>query len=107
MGRDQQRSRIQTSQHERHGMKNILNKKLALLPCVALSLFTASSWSETVDQAWLVRARAVELNWANQQNNGLDATQVTAQKQRFQKLISLTSYKRISLLNCLSLIHKL
>ena len=61
-------------------MKNILNKKLALLPLAALSLFTASAWSETVDQAWLVRARAVELNWANQQNNGLDATQVTAQK---------------------------
>jgi outer membrane protein len=61
-------------------MKSILNKKLALLPLAAFCLFTGSSWSQEVDQAWMVRARAVELNWANQQNNGLDTTQVTAQK---------------------------
>ena len=38
----------------------------------------SSAYAQVSSNPWMVRARAVELNWANTQNNGLDTTNVTA-----------------------------
>lgn len=42
-------------------------------------LLSASSVAIAEDNPWMVRARAVELNWANSQSNGLAATNVQAE----------------------------
>lgn len=53
-------------------MKKINNLKLKLVPMAMLALASAASWGQAVEQPWLIRARALQLNWANEQNNGLD-----------------------------------
>ena len=60
-------------------MKKINNLKLKLVPMAMLALASAASWGQAVEQPWLIRARALQLNWANEQNNGLDSVNVTAQ----------------------------
>jgi outer membrane protein len=60
-------------------MKKINNLKLKLVPMAMLALASAASWGQAVEQPWLIRARALQLNWANEQNNGLDSANVTAQ----------------------------
>ncbi len=50
-------------------------KKIALLGL----LLTASGVVAAEDDPWMVRVRAVKLNWANGQANGLAATNVQAQ----------------------------
>ena len=79
-------------------MKNILHKGLILLPLALTSLLATSSWGQEVDQPWLIRARALQLNWANQQNNGLNTTNVTAQNKTIPEVdISYFLQKNIAL----------
>ena len=52
--------------------------RTATLVALGLSAITMAHAHQDPYSPWLVRARAVELNWANKQNNGLDATNVTA-----------------------------
>jgi outer membrane protein len=83
---------------ERHHMKSIIHKGLILLP-LALSSFVATpSWGQEVDQPWLIRARALQLNWANQQNNGLNTTNVTEKNKTIPEVdISYFLQKNIAL----------
>ncbi len=60
-------------------MKKINNLKIKMIAMAVLALSSAASWAQSGEQPWLVRARALEINWANQQNNGLGAVNVTAQ----------------------------
>ena len=60
-------------------MKKIINSKVNMLAVAVLALSCASSWAQSGEQPWLIRARALQLNWANEQNNGLDSVNVTAQ----------------------------
>ena len=79
-------------------MKNILHKGLILLPLALTSFLATSSWGQEVDQPWLIRARALQLNWANQQNNGLNTTNVTAQNKTIPEVdISYFLQKNIAL----------
>ena len=79
-------------------MKNILHKGLILLPLALSSFVATSSWGQEVDQPWMIRARALQLNWANQQNNGLNTTNVTAQNKTIPEIdISYFLQKNIAL----------
>ena len=60
-------------------MKTINNLKLKIIPMTMLALACAASWGQAVQQPWLIRARAIQLNWANELNNGLAMVNVTAQ----------------------------
>jgi outer membrane protein len=60
-------------------MKKIINSKINMLAVAVLALSCTSSWAQSGEQPWLIRARALQLNWTNQQNNGLGAVNVSAQ----------------------------
>ncbi len=53
--------------------------KIKMVSMALLTFNCASLWAQSGEQPWLIRARALEIHWANQQNNGLGAVNVTAQ----------------------------
>jgi len=59
-------------------MKYIKNLTLKALPLAILLLASTTSWAEEASQSWLIRVRATQLNWNNQQNNGLSVVNVAA-----------------------------
>jgi len=59
-------------------MKYIKNLKLKALPLTIFLLASTTSWAEEAGQPWLIRVRATQLNWNNQQNNGLSSVNVAA-----------------------------
>jgi len=64
-------------------MRNTQSLQLKALTFTILLLGSAVSWGQawdhTLDQPWVLRVRATQLKWANEQNNGLAALNVSAQ----------------------------